>query len=69
MMLKDDPKSEPEICSEISLNKMLHMVLMVKNLLLSNNMDKLEVYRILNSIEFDILLLNDENNCIDRNLK
>lgn len=58
-----------ETCACISLDKMLHTVLMCKSKLMDNNMDKMEIYRILGSIEFDILLLNDENNFIERNLR
>ena len=60
---------ETQECAIISLNMVLHKVLKCKSDLLDNNCDKEDIYRMLNSIEFDILLLNDKRNHIERNLK
>lgn len=68
-MNKNKCEAEPEECACISLNRLLHIVMHCKSKLMENNIDKLEIYRLLNSIEFDILLMNDENNFIERNLE
>ena len=60
---------EMQECAVISLNAVLHKVLKCKSDLLDNNCNKEDIYRMLNSIEFDILLINDKNNHIERNLK
>lgn len=56
-------------CAEVSLNRMLHIVLMAKMKLMDNNPDKMEIYNLLDSLEFDIKLLNNKGNVIERDLK
>lgn len=69
--MKDEAikESKPEIVAEISLNRLISTVLMVKIKLMNDNLDKVEIYRLLDNIEFELLLMNDEDNSIRRDLK
>lgn len=57
-----------EACACVDLSRMMGMVLDLKKELLkpTPNMNKKEMYGILSSIEFEIKMMNDENNHIQR---
>lgn len=63
--LKSNIKSE---CASVSLKKMMQDVLWCKQELLNGSVliDKKEMYDRLSKLEFEIKLLNDANNHIDR---
>lgn len=59
-----------EICANISLKRIYLLLLQTQEMVLDNNPQyhKEEIMSHLSSIEHDILLLNDINNCISRDL-
>ena len=65
--LKESKTSE-SVCARVSLQKMMQDVLWCKQELLnaSLSIDKKQMYDRLSSLEFEIKLLNDANNHIDR---
>ena len=65
--------TEKEICNEcanISLKRMYLILLKTQEMILDINpqYNKKEILSYLTSIEHDILMLNDKNNCVDRDL-
>lgn len=65
-----EKKELPEICANISLKRMFLILLKTQEMVLENNPQykKKEILNLLTSIEHDILLLNDNDNRIDRDL-
>ena len=59
-----------EICADISLKRMYLLLLKTQEMILENNPQhkKREIVSLLSSIEHDILMLNDKNNHITRDL-
>lgn len=59
-----------EVCANISLKRMYLILLKTQEMILDINpqYNKKEILNYLTSIEHDILMLNDKNNCIDRDL-
>lgn len=59
-----------EICAEISTKRMYLILLKTQEMILENNPQykKREIVNLLASIEHDILMLNDKNNSISRDL-
>ena len=59
-----------EICANISLKRMYLILLKTQEMVLDINPQykKKEILNYLSSIEHDILMLNDKNNCVDRDL-
>ena len=59
-----------EICADISLKRMYLMLLKTQEMVLDINPQykKKEILNYLSSIEYDILMLNDKGNHIDRDL-
>ena len=59
-----------EICAKISLKRMYLLLLKTQEIILDINpqYNKKEMMNYLSSIEHDILMLNDKNNCISRDL-
>lgn len=59
-----------EICAEISTKRMYLILLKAQEMILENNPQhkKKEIVSLLSSIEHDILMLNDKNNSINRDL-
>lgn len=72
--LGDDRMTEKkevcDVCANISLKRMYLILLKAQELVLDNNPQyhKKEILNYLTSIEHDILLLNDKDNCLDRDL-
>ena len=65
--------SEKEVCDEcanISLKRIYLILLKAQEMVLDTNPQykKKEILNYLFSIEHDILLLNDKDNCVDRDL-
>lgn len=60
----------PEICANISLKRIFLILLETEEMVLDNNPQdkKKEILNNLASIEYDILLLNDNDNRVDRDL-
>lgn len=60
----------PEICANISLKRMFLILLKTQEMVLDNNPQhkKKEILNYLTSIEHDILMLNDNDNRLDRDL-
>lgn len=58
------------VCADISLKRMYLILLRTQEMILENNSqyNKREIVSYLSSIEQDILLLNDKDNCISRDL-
>ena len=58
------------ICAEISTKRMYLILLKAQEMVLENNPQykKREIVNLLSSIEHDILMLNDKNNSISRDL-
>ena len=59
-----------EVCAKISTKRMYIILLKAQEMILENNPQykKREIVSLLSSVEHDILMLNDENNSIDRDL-
>ena len=59
-----------EICANISLKRMYLILLKTQEMVLDINPQykKKEILNYLSSIEHDIIMLNDKNNCVDRDL-
>ena len=59
-----------EVCANISLKRMYLILLKAQEIILDNNPQyhKEEILDYLTSIEHDILMLNDKDNCVDRDL-
>ncbi len=59
-----------EVCANISLKRMYLILLKVQEMVLDNNPQyhKEEILNYLTSIEHEILMLNDKDNCVDRDL-
>ena len=59
-----------EICAEINVKRIYMILLKIQEMILENNSqyNKKEIIQLLSSIEHDILMLNDENNSICRDL-
>ena len=55
-------------CAMISTKRIYTILLKVQEMILQNNIDKKEIISLLSSIEHDILLLNDKDNSIERDL-
>lgn len=55
-------------CAIISTKRMYIMLLTAQEKLLQNTINKKEIISLLSSIEHDILLLNDKDNSIERDL-
>ena len=55
-------------CAKISTKRMYIMLLTAQEKLLQNTINKKEIISLLSSIEHDILLLNDKDNSIERDL-
>lgn len=62
--------SEKEVCANISLKRMYLMLLKAQEMVLDINPQykKKEILNYLSSIEHDILMLNDKDNRVDRDL-
>ena len=65
--------TEKEVCAEcanISLKRMYLILLKTQGMVLESNPQyhKKEILSYLSSIEHGILMLNDEDNCVDRDL-
>lgn len=65
--------TEKEVCNEcanISLKRMYLTLLKAQEIVLDNNPQyyKKEILNYLTHIEHDILMLNDKDNCVDRDL-
>ena len=65
-----EKKEVCDVCANISLKRMYLILLKAQELVLDNNPQyhKKEILNYLTSIEHDILLLNDKDNCVDRDL-
>ena len=63
-------KEECDVCANISLKRMYLILLKAQEMVLDNNpqYNKKEILNYLTSIEHDILMLNDKDNCVDRDL-
>ena len=59
-----------DVCANISLKRIYLILLKTQEMVLDINpqYNKKEILSYLTSIEHDILMLNDKNNCIDRDL-
>ena len=59
-----------EVCAEISTKRMYLILLKAQEIILENNTQykKREIVSLLSSVEHDILMLNDKNNSINRDL-
>ena len=59
-----------DVCANISLKRMYLILLKAQELVLDINpqYNKKEILNYLTSIEHDILMLNDKDNCVDRDL-
>lgn len=59
-----------EVCANISLKRMYLILLKAQEMVLDINLqyNKKEILNYLSSIEHDILMLNDKDNCVDRDL-
>ena len=62
--------SEKEVCANISLKRIYLKLLKTQEMVLDINPQykKKEILNYLFSIEHDILLLNDKDNCVDKDL-
>ena len=65
-----EKKELPEICANISLKRMFLILLKTQEMVLEDNPQykKKEILNHLTSIEHDIILLNDNDNQVDRDL-
>ncbi len=65
-----EKKELHEVCANISLKRMYLILLKTQEMILDNNPQykKKEILNHLTSIEHDILLLNDNDNRVDRDL-
>lgn len=61
---------KPEVCANVSLKRMYLLLLKTQEIVLDINPqhNKKEILDNIVSIEQDILMMNDKNNCIDRDL-
>ena len=59
---------EYKTCAVISTKRMFLMVLMAQQVVLQNTVDKKQLMNILSTVEHDILLLNDGENSVHRDL-
>ena len=59
-----------DVCANISLKRMYIILLKTQEMVLDSNSqyDKKEILNYLSSIEHDILMLNDKDNRVDRDL-
>ena len=59
-----------DVCANISLKRMYIILLKTQEMVLDINPqhNKKEILNYLTSIEHDILMLNDKDNCVDRDL-
>lgn len=58
-----------DVCANISLKRMYIILLKTQEMVLNNpQYNKKEILNYLSSIEHDILMLNDKDNRVDRNL-
>lgn len=58
-----------DVCANISLKRMYIILLKTQEMVLNNpQYNKKEILNYLTSIEHDILMLNDKNNRVDRDL-
>ena len=59
-----------EVCAEISTKRMYLILLKAQEIILENNTQykKREIVSLLSSIKHDILMLNNKNNSINRDL-
>ena len=57
-----------QICAEISIKRMFLMLMKAQELILQNHNDKREILTLLSGVIHDIRMLDDENNCISRDL-
>lgn len=57
-----------EICAQISTKRMFLMLMKAQELILQNHIDKREILSLLSSVTHDVRMLDDENNCISRDL-
>lgn len=59
-----------DVCANISLKRMYMILLKVQEMILDSNLqyNKKEILNYLTSIEHDILMLNDKDNRVDRDL-
>ena len=55
-------------CARISTKRMYIMLLIAQEKLLQNTINKKEIISLLSSIEHDILLLNDKDNSLEKDL-
>lgn len=65
-MMNDE--RDVDIIANISTKRMYCLVLLAQEKLLHNTPNKKEIVGLLASVEHDILLLNEENNSIERDL-
>lgn len=63
-------KEACDVCANISLKRMYIILLKTQEMVLDINPQyhKKEILNYLSSIEHDILMLNDKDNCVDRDL-
>ena len=66
----DKEVKEYDVCADISLKRMYIVLLRAQEMILDINPQykKKDILSLLSSIEHDILLLNDKNNSISRDL-
>lgn len=58
-----------DVCANISLKRMYIILLKTQEMVLNNSQyNKKEILNFLSSIEHDILMLNDKDNRVDRDL-
>lgn len=57
-----------QICAEISTKRMFLMLMKAQELILENHNDKREILSLLSSVTHDVRMLDDKNNCINRDL-
>lgn len=62
------PKTEPKSVAEINTKRMYMILLKAQEMTLQETPSKKGIIQLLSSLEHDILLLNDENNHIERDL-
>ena len=70
MVNKMTEKEVCDVCANISLKRIYLILLKTQEMILDINpqYNKKEILNYLTSIEHDILMLNDKNNCVDRDL-
>jgi len=66
--IRENERDEPKMAAQISLKRMYMCLLKAQEILLDTYPDKRKALRLLVDVEQDLLMMNDEDNFIDRDL-